>query len=814
MRPSLKPVCRPARAACRGGLGVCVFLLVAAGGARVAESADPVPSPTGEYLLTAFGDTATPAAAQATLDAACNWIIANGGGLLTVPPGVTPGLAVRNLYQRDRESGPTVTVRDLRNGYEVRHLPSVGQASPTGWYGQYLYRLVNMAGHGLPFQGSHDMVGLRNAVVRGGSSYMQWTSAPAAKGADQRIYVPSIRGIFVGQYLTFCGSPLYGQPIDRIWVKAIGWDAERRLHYLVADLDNDHPKGAILYNKHVVGSLGVEATANCDNQTMEFQVTRRQYAHGDSFLISGGYVYQGDVFSGLGDENGVVLNAEVCFDPDPFHGVVASVDWARDAIAFRGGVCNVQKLATSRAIINMNPEKWLTAGTVFIVPPDNWSGMLVANPAFDAHTVIAEGLDLAKFPLTWQDQGQEKPGLTTWQGQPVRAVRYPFRGRAYPSLITDNVNYIGGCIIGSPDCGWGPEVVGRFFAVADPGEYLAPGETTAGGFYLGGAVARNCYRWYLIKQFRRAADGTCAIKIERIRWAAVDAGAPNLYNAENYTWDGHERPLAYIIAPGAFAYDVGDGWRDAPGGDTPGGIVRVVPTGDRDTPFDFAPGDPIEQAVGADPAIPTPIRIRVFNGIPGTLEPAGLSMSNLGKVAMHAGISIGGAGLNRDELAQRKDRQPAWLRGLDIGTVTETGVRFGADVTDAAIRFDQPNGRAQPVKWRHLEGETSLSVDPQTGDLAITGGALDVGAAKGLHGLSATATAAANLRGINLPAPAGVHRLEVTFPTPEPDAAYAVAVQPNWLTADRLAAKTPAGFVVEFAEPAPAGAAIDWVLVR
>lgn len=802
------------------GLALLLLGLIGGGRAAGAEPAASAPAPTasarhGEYLLTDFGELATPAAAQATLEKACRDVVAAGGGVLIVPPQAPAHLQVRNTLQTDRESGPTVTIRDLRNGYEVRHLPTVGTTTPTGWFGEYLYRLVNMPEHGLPFQGNHEMLGLRNATVKGGSSYMQWTSAPTTKGKDQRIYVPTIRGIFVGQYLTYCSTPWYGPPHDRIWVKSIGWDPEQKRHYLTADLEYDHPAGAILYNKHVVGSVSINSTANCDSQTMEFQVTRHQYGHGDSFVISGAYVYQGDVFSGLGDECGVGLNSEVCFDPDAFHAQVAAVDWSRDELAIKPGVCNVQKLATSRAIIDMNPAKWLTAGKVRIVPPEDWAGLLVRNPAVDVERGIAEGLDVARLPLQWTDpDGKPQPSLTTWQELPVTALKYVFRGRTYPSLIWRNVNYLGGCILGSADCGWGPDVVGRFFAVAEPGEFLAPGDATEGGFYLGGGVQRNVYRWYQIKQFRQNADGTCAIKIERIRWAAVDAGAPNLYNADNYTWDGHERPLAYIIAPGAFCYDISGAWRDTAGGDTPGGSLRVVPGPDRGTAFDFAPGDAIEQAVGADPALPTPIRVRVFNGVPGTLEAAGLQMVNYGKVAMHAGVAVGGPGVNRDGLGRRLDRMPPWRYGVDIGTVTENGIRFGADVTDAAIRFTQPNGHAQPLKWQHARGETVLSVEPASGEMALSGGPLRVGQATGLQGLSGTGTPAANLRRVNLVVPAGAKRLDVRFDRPEADAEYAVTVQANWFTLDRVTQKTSAGFTVEFAEAAPAAAAIDWLLVR
>ncbi len=790
-------------------LMAALLLAVRAGAAEVSKN--------GAYDLGDFGDLGTAAAAQTTLDESCQWIVTNGGGVLVVPATAPEGLVVKNTYQHDRESGPTVTILDRRKGYETTHLPSVGRRTPTGWNGAYDYRLINMQPRGLPFQGTHEMHGLRNAVVRGSSSYMQLTSEAVEKGADRRIHVPSIRGIFVGQYLTLTGvRGAYQPPFDRIWVKSIGWDAERKRNYLVADLEHDHPAGCILYNKHVTGSMNINSTANADNQTMEFQVTRHQYAHGDSFLISGSYVYQGDVFSGLGDEQGVVLNAEVMQDPDPFHSAVESVRWEDNALVFAPGPCNVQKLATSRAIINMNSNKWITGGHVVIVPPEDWGGHTIHNPAYDAKAFVAAGIDLTTFSFTFEKDGREALSITTWNGHPLRQFKYVYRNKAYPSLVEGWINNLGGAIIGSADCGWTEDVVGRYFAVADEGERLTPGAKDLGTVYHS-TLERTQYRWYLIKQFRKNADGTCRIKIERIRYAAGDAGAPNLYNHDNYTWDGHVRPLSYIIAPGAYAYDVGDGWQDRDNGvaeKSDARIVRVVPNADRGTAFDFAPGDAIEQAIGADPSVPKPIRVRVFNNVPDTMEHGMIELLNHGTVSMNAGINLGGGSHNRDELAQRKDRKPRYGTGLHIGSVVGTGIRFGADVTEAALQFEQPNERAQPILWSHAGGQTALAVDPKSGDMAITGSALRIASVKGVGGLSATEISARNLRGVDVAVPEGARELTVRFDQPEADARYALNIQPNWLTQDAVVEKTATGFKVVFSGPASAGAALDWQLIR
>lgn len=271
------------------------------------------------------------------------------------------------------------------------------------------------------------------------------------------------------------------------------------------------------------------------------------------------------------------------------------------------------------------------------------------------------------------------------------------------------------------------------FAVADEGERLAPTDKVSGTFYHS-ALRRPIYRWYLIKQVKKNPDGPCRIKIERIRWAAVDAGAPNLYKNENYTWDGHVRPLRHIIAAGAYAYDVGDGFKDVNNGlvnKADPRTIRVAKNADRGTPFDFAPGDPIEQAIRADPAIPVPIRVRMFNRVPDTQEQSALELSNYGRVQMHNGIALNRIGHNRDELNLRVDNKLFYANGLHVSCVVGTGVRFAADVTEAAIAFEQPNEHEQPIKWRHDRRETSLVVDPKTGEMRLRGSELDVPSVKG-----------------------------------------------------------------------------------
>lgn len=48
----------------------------------------------------------------------------------------------------------------------------------------------------------------------------------------------------------------------------------------------------------------------------------------------------------------------------------------------------------------------------------------------------------------------------------------------------------------------------------------------------------------------------------------------------------------------------------------------------------------------------------------------------------------------------------------------------------------------------------------------------------------------------------------------EPDALYGVLVTPNWLTTFRVTAKATTGFTIDFGVAAPAGATVDYAVVR
>lgn len=726
--------------------------------------------------LQEFGDTSAADSASRALGRAVEELMAEGGGVIEIPPTAPEALKVENLRQDKRsttDEGPVVTIVDYRRGFTTYHVAPIGKHQDGTWSGFRVERVLNLGEQSLPHCGLHAAQAIDNYVVSGATSYMATLTQPVEKGADRRLFVDTIRGIWVGAYLNVTSSVVgYAEPYDRVIVKSIGWDNDEKRNYFVADLEHDHPAGALVYNKHVVNGLQINGYSNCDNQTPgELAVVRRNYGLGDSFVVSGMFRYMGDVFSGFGDEGGIVLNAETVGELESFHSQVEAVDWSKDEVTYAPGLVHAHTLSNSRPLINLNRHKWITEGEVRIVPPHK-----------------------------------------------------PYRGKTYPGVIggPGNVfNYQGGLIEGSADCPWDDAIIGRFFAVTAPSEMILPDDPSGAGGYAD-LPSRPVRRWYRIMELEQNQDGTKVIKILRVRWSAVAAGAPKLFDDENYTWDGHDRPLSYAIAPGSWVYDISRGW--APTRVTGGHLgsdhprkLKVVPNGDRGSPFDFEPGDEIEQAVGPDPWQPRPLRIRQFDQMPSTMPSASIEVQQLGRVQVPYCINAGGIIRSRDQLDTRKDRKPPYGTMVNIDSLSNVGIDFKAEVLDSAIVFRQPNGHPQPIRWRNdVVGSSSLTVEPETGDFVLTGGNVDVSgkSVERVRGISGTGTPAANLRGIDVPVPAGATQMEIRFAAPEKDGAYAVAITPSWLTNVCCPTKSRNGFTIRFGTAAPEGARIQWIMVR
>ena len=340
--------------------------------------------------------------------------------------------------------------------------------------------------------------------------------------------------------------------------------------------------------------------------------------------------------------------------------------------------------------------------------------------------------------------------------------------------------------------------VGRYFAVDEPDEYVPP-------------AAGKVRRWFLIDSVTTNPDGTKEIQIVRHWWGAKsNLGAPKLYKAGNYSTGDPVKWLKYIIAPGANAYDVSAGVNN------PHRLVKLVPTPVAGTPADFAPNDPIEQAIGPDPFKPIPFRSWVWDAVPGRFAAPIFDIANHGQVMRDYMLQVrGGTGDLAKDAAARYDQNPPWDQVVAVDAASNIGIKFGGDTANAAMIFVQPHGRVQPIKWFYGNGqEASLIVARDNGDFNFTGGNLRLSGSVVTTGLSADKEPARNLRGKNLAVTEGATSYAVEFPVAEADSNYAVFVEQTWLANRAITEQTAHGFTVTFDKPAPAKAKLHWMIVR
>ncbi|MFT5471106.1 MAG: hypothetical protein ACI8UO_006239, partial [Verrucomicrobiales bacterium] len=535
------------------------------------------------HHLGEFGPTGTPEEAQQTWKAARE-ALGEKSGILVVPTRVWPMLKPDSLQSLIRipeapapattwRHGPGTTVLTGERDRQVLHLPPL-----SGLGIQREFRLN--VGDSAPHWGTHPMLQIDSKIVQGSVSYLDWLQLPTAKGKAARVYVPTVRGLAPGQFINVHGGPGYGGGVTRAYIQSIGYDKEKQMHYFVTDTEMDHIAGAIAHNKSNTGILHMTQTSNADNQTYDVKVIRNQYAHGDTYVYYCDYNYMSNVHSAAGDENGNLYGAFIRTLDNNFAATVETMNWETSQLTFKGEA-NAKTLGNSRPLVNLNPDKHITEGKVLIVT--GRSEYDLPEGRMTQFKGVDYGTELIKSPVTGNTERK-----------------------------------FGGLIRGGADCPWTANVIGRYFAVNDPTEKTPKGD----------------HRWYLITKFIANDDGTKDIEIERFWWGAKSAGAPTLYRPENYTWDGHETLLDYIIAPGAYVNDVS---RAVPGGDRGGQrVLGMSPHSAQETEFDFAPGDKVEQAIGSDPFKPQVFRAWMWEDVPGHYPAAVFDLANYGAVSRYS----------------------------------------------------------------------------------------------------------------------------------------------------------------------------------
>lgn len=734
-------------------------------------AAGPASVPGGVRSLTEFGPLNSAAAVKAAYEKAFREM-GGAGGILLVPSAAAKLYTAENVAQTSprtpappaetkawaRNGGPGITVVQTNDDGTSIETPSVR--------GVVINRTLRMPlGESLPHWSTDFAVNIVNRLLHGSNSYLDVITDPVAKGPDARFHVRTIRGLYPGQFMNIHGGPGYGGGVTRACIKTIGFDSVRGRHYFTADTSIDHVPGAYVQNKNNEGVIWMRQDANCDEQTYDVMLNRNQYALGDTYMYFARYKYMSNIHSAAGDENGNVFACYTESISNSFTGVVEAVDWQAQSLTFGANARNVDTLGTSRTLVNMNPKKWITAGRVLVVPAESY----------------------------WDT---------------VDTGKYPFEGRTYPSTIVKGVGLrMGGLIRGDKDCPWDESVVGRWIGITEKSELIAKSD---------GRI-----RWYEIDGFTRNPDGTKDITIQRFWWGAKSMGSPTLYREDNYTWDGHVRPLSYVIAPGTYVVDVA---RAVPGRNAQ--VTRTLglaPYRDMNSPMDFATGDPIEQAVGPDPFKPTPIRLWMKDYVPSVFPAPAIDLNNEsrgGSTSRYAGIWIRGGATKLEDCAKASDGRPGWENGIVLESAATVGINFQGDFANAGILFQQPH-LEQPIKWYYGTREegrpftaATLTVGRETGDLRFEGGDARFSGSVVARGLSGDETPARNLRGKRVPVPAGATSVAIEFPTAELDDDYAVFVEQSWFTDRIVTDQTEKGFTVTFDKAAPAGARVNWVLVR
>ena len=718
-----------------------------------AQQVAPAPNP-GVFTLDMFGSIKA-GDVQATFDKAVQTLLAAGGGTLVISKDVPMSLNITNNTQEafrmpDAPAPATrwgakagVTIVDTRTGTTRVFLPQLS--------GMVLDRNLRLPeGQSMGSWEFAPMISMNNTIVRGTTSYRDQMIEAVPGGKDQRFYMRTIRGVFPGQFLNI----EYGGALERIYVKSIGYDKQKKAPFLVADSPEPENAGAYLTNKNHAQLMMMRVNSHTEEQTFDVWLERHKYSQGDTYLFQGRFWYNSDVHSTGGDENGVIYAAFPRSELNVFGGTVATFNPATNELKFNGSSTT---MGSGRPMINMNKAKWITGGTLIMVRPGAW--------------------------ISFNDPSVKDP---------------VFEGKTYPTTLEEGSRLrIGGLMRFSKDAPLTEAVIGRYFAVDVPGEYVQG--------------TGDMRRWYYIGGFKQNPDGTKEITVVRHWWGAKTAGSVTLYDDDNYTSDGHIVPLKYVIAPGANVYDVAD----AVG--SPKAIVKVAPGPDTGTPFDFAPNDAIAQAIGPDPFRPIPFRAWGEEYVPGIFPSPVFDISNGGSVQRFSVLSVRGGAASMDNVAKRYDKKTVFQSAINVQASTDNTIIFDADVKNSALLFRQPNKRAQPMKWLYDEGrkEVALTVSPVDGTFSFTGGsvAMPAGVTQ-VSGLSATTTKAQNLRGIDIPVPVGSKQFVVKFPQPEKDNTYAVFLELPWLTHRAITNKTPEGFTVQFETAAPQGAKLDWMLVR
>ena len=717
---------------------------------------------TNIHSLAEYGPLGTPNQVKAAYEKA-HQALDQTGGILVAPVEASKLYTEENTGQSSLRvppfpqetkrwstfGGPAVTVVQANENNTVIQVPPLG--------GLMLERTLRMPlTESLGHWTTDYALKIHNNIIHGSQSYLDWLQEPVAAGPDARFYVATIRGLRVGMFANGIGN----KGVARLCIKSLGYDEQKKKHYFIADTSVPFNAGALIQNKSNEGVIWMEQETHADEQTYDIMLNRDKYGLGDTYMYFARFRYMGNNHSAAGDENANIFAAYTENLTANFNGKVADVDWTSNTVKFVANGRTAETLGASRPLINMNPNKWITKGKIIVVPAESY----------------------------WDT---------------IDTGKYPFEGKTYPTSVAKGKLRMGGLIRGDKDCPWDETIVGRWLAITDETERVWDGHASH---------RTDLLRWYQIEGFTNNADGTKEITIQRFWWGAKTMGSPTLYRPGNYTWDGHIRPLSYVIAPGTYVAEVSRAVPTSKGAKMEN-LLGVAPYREAKTAFDFEKGDAIEQAVGPDPFVPTGLRIWTFDGVPGAYPSPILDLANRSVTPRYAAMHVHGGAATLEGLTNSPCQRPAWDNIIVLDAAADVGLNWKADFANAAILFQQPN-HEQSIKWLYGPREPAKPIAEATLTVGKDTGVFNFSGPISTPGLSADKTPARNLRGKNVAVPDKANSMTVAFPITEADGDYAVFVEQNWIGNRAITKKDAKGFTIQFEKSAPANAQLDWMIIR
>jgi hypothetical protein len=702
-------------------------------------------------LLTAFGPCNTLADAYATLDAACKKMAASGGGVIVIPNSVNfPDFVARSAFQ-DLATKAGVLIEDYRGGaLRIVVVPEgAGDIYNDVSGGITLERDL---AQDVMSQGGGSTLAISNNSRGGVNSINDVITKPAGPGKDVKFYVNSLRGLCPGNWFNITNA---SNQLTTTQIKALGMDGNEP--YFTADTAFAYQAKDRYWHKNWFGAMEIADTHNADDQSGTISVTRRTFGAGDSFGIQTGLFYSSDIMSAGGDEGGIAYSAEVTHDVDGFSGMVESWDPTTGALVYTAAdAINTWKLGTSRPIINMNPKKWITAGSV-LVPMNGHSLNGLTGPVIGNADTNWDASIIGKF-ITIDEPSEyytsdEIKAFTGPTHSPI--VRRWFRITGLDGPNSDHL-------------------------------YTLGVETVWFGNYTGGKP--------VLLNVKNYTTNSSAKKLSYI--IAPGAWAIDVRNAlgprKHYVG---ATPVERTIMLAPFqdpkpAFEPGDPI-EQPAGPTP-----WTPTSYRTRHVHFFP-----------PLMAGHCYVAMNRGP--TIVGSGLLVDDGRPWRKLADVQ-----------AEQKDGLPSFGTGVTISSPTMQGIVVSGPVLENAILLTQKDGNTKKIHWQGINDKpANIYATPDTGDVVIEpAGNIHLSKRSTIfqHGLSATETPAKNLRDINVHVDANATSLAIKFDQShkESNGDYAVFVACSWWTATYVENKSDTGFTVRFQTPPANDGTLDWFLVR